>query len=87
MLLNNALFLASHTYALHVDTSLPDGDYELVPETESEQQEAEVNTVAVTKDPDQNLEEPKASAQEGKHRSIAHIFKTNHGLCYTYLCI
>jgi hypothetical protein len=72
---------------LHVDTSLPDGDYELVPEAESEQQEAKVNTVTVVEDPDQSPEEPKASAQEGKHRSMTLISKLNHGLCYTYLCI
>jgi len=72
---------------LHVDTSLPDGDYELVPETESEQQDAEVNTAVVAEDPGQSPEEPKASAQEGKHRSMTLISKITHGLCYTYLCI
>ena len=70
-------FLASHAYALRVDTSLPDGDYELVPETESEQQDAKVNTITVAEDPDQSPEEPKASAQEGKHRSMTLISKLN----------
>ena len=80
-------FLAPHAYALHVDNSLPDGTYELVPESESEQIEADANLIEVAEDPNQSSEEPKASAQEGKHRSITHIFKITHGLFYTYLCI
>ena len=73
-------FLASHAYALHVDTSLPDGTYELVPESESEQREADINLIEVAEDPNQSSEEPKASALEGKHRSITCIFKINHRL-------
>jgi hypothetical protein len=42
-----------------------------VPESESEQCEAQVNLVEVAKDPNQSSEEPKASfAQECKPRSI-----------------
>jgi hypothetical protein len=79
--------LASYAYALHVDTVLPDGDYELVAEAEGEQQEAKVNAAIVEEDPDQSPEEPKACAQEGKHRSISLFSTINHSLSYTYLCI
>ena len=49
------LFLASH-----IDTTvLADGTYELIPESEGGDQEAQVNTAALTEDPDQSLEEPK----------------------------
>ena len=59
-------FLASH-----IDTTvLADGTYELIPESEGGDQEAQVNTAALTKDPDQSPEEPKANLvsdyREGK---------------------
>ena len=51
--------------------TLADGTYELVPESESEQREAQVNLTEANEDPNQSSEEPKASfAQEGKPRSI-----------------
>ena len=48
-------------------TTLADGTSEWMPESESEQHEAQVNLTKATEDPNQVLEEPKASyAQEGK---------------------
>jgi hypothetical protein len=57
---------------IHVElASFADGTYELVPESESEQREAQLNQNEITEDPNQSSEEPKASfAQEGKSRSI-----------------
>ena len=49
-------FLASH-----IDTTvLSDGTYELIPESEEGDPEAQVNATILTEDPDQSLEEPKA---------------------------
>ena len=66
----------THAYASHIDlTTLADGIYELVPESESEQREAQVNLIEATEDPNQDSEEPKASyAQEGKPRSMSRLF-------------
>ena len=48
-----------------------------MPESESEQREAQVNLIEVAEDPNQVSEEPKASyAQEGKLRSITYYFQT-----------
>ena len=62
-------------YAFHIDsTTLADGTYELVPESESEQREAQANLTEAAEDPNQSSEEPKASlAQEGKSRNITPI--------------
>jgi hypothetical protein len=47
-----------------------------VPESESEQREAQVSLIEVAEDPNQSLEEPRASfAKEDKLRSITPIFK------------
>ena len=61
---------------IHVDsTTLADGTYELVPESKSEQREAQVNLTKITKDLNPSSEEPKASsAQEGKPRSMSYLF-------------
>ena len=66
----------THACACHIDTStLADGTYELVPKSESEPREAQVNLTEATEDLNQNSEEPKASsAQEGKLRSITQYF-------------
>ena len=49
-------FLASH-----IDTTvLADGTYELIPESEGGDQEAQVNAAILTEDPNQSMEEPKA---------------------------
>ena len=56
-------------------TTLADGTYDLVPEPESEQREAQVNLTEVAEDPNQSSEEPKASStQEGKSQSMSYIF-------------
>jgi len=49
-------------YAFHIDsTTLADGTYELVPESESEQREAQANLTEAAEDPNQSSEEPKAN--------------------------
>ena len=72
----NRITKITHAYAFHIDsTTLPDGTYELVPESESEQCEAQVNLTEATEDLNQSSEEPKASsAQEGKSRSMSYLF-------------
>ena len=62
-------FLASH-----IDTTvLANGTYELIPESEGADQEAQVNAAILTEDPDQSPEEPKADLasdyREGKPRT------------------
>ena len=59
-------FLASH-----IDTTvLSDGTYELIPDSEEGDQEAQVNAATLTEDPDQSPKEPKADLasdyREGK---------------------
>jgi hypothetical protein len=53
---------------IHIElTTLADGTYDLVPESESEQRKAQVNLTEVTEDLNQSLEEPPTSfAYEGK---------------------
>ena len=60
--------------ALHIDTpALTDGTYELIPDSEGGDQEAQLNATTLTKDPDQSPEEPKADLasdyREGKPRT------------------
>ena len=62
-------FLASH-----IDTTvLSDGTYELIPESEGANQEAQVNAATLTEDPGQGPKEPKADLvsdyREGKPRT------------------
>jgi hypothetical protein len=62
-------FLASH-----IDTIvLTDGTYELIPESEGGDQEAQVNAATLTEDSDQSPEEPKADLasdyRQGKPRT------------------
>ena len=66
----------THAWAFHIDTAtLANGTYELVPESESEQHEAQVNLTEATENPKQVSEEPKASyAQECKPRSMTYYF-------------
>ena len=53
----------THTYASHIEsTTIADGTYELVPEFESEQHEAQVNLIEVTDDLNESSDEPKASS-------------------------
>ena len=67
----------THPCASHIDnTTLADGTYELVPGSESEQREAQVNLTEVTEDSNPISEEPRSSyAQEGKPRSMSLYFK------------
>ena len=60
--------------ALHIDTSaLSDGTYELIPDFEGGDLEAQANTTILTEAPDQSSEEPKAvlasDYREGKPRT------------------
>ena len=60
--------------ASHIDTTaLSNGTYELIPESEGADQEAQVNAAILTEDPNQSLEEPKADLacdyREGKPRT------------------
>ena len=60
--------------ASHIDTTvLADGTYELIPESEGVDQEAQVNAAILIEDPDQSPEEPKADLvsdyREGKSRT------------------
>ena len=62
-------FLASHINT----TVLEDGTYELIPDSEGGDQEAQVNAATLTDDSDQSPEEPKAvlasDYREGKPRT------------------
>ena len=60
--------------ASHIDTTaLSDGTYELIPESEGGDHEAQVNAAVLTEDPDQSSEEPQANLasdyREGKPRT------------------
>jgi hypothetical protein len=60
--------------ASHIDTSaLSDGTYELTPESDGGDLEAQVNTAELTEAPDQSSEEPRAEIvsnhREGKPRT------------------
>ena len=60
--------------ALHIDTTaLSDGTYELIPESERGDHEAQVNAAVLTEDLDQSSEEPQAEIvsdyREGKPRT------------------
>ena len=69
----NNITKVTHMYAFHIDSTTL--TYELVPESESEQREAQVNLTEAAQDPNQSSEEPKANyAQEGKPRSMSHLF-------------
>ena len=60
--------------ALHIDTTtLSDGTYELIPDSEGGDLEAQVNTAILIEAPDQSSEEPRAEIvsdyREGKPRT------------------
>ena len=60
--------------ALHIDTTtLSDGTYELIPDSEGGDLEAQANTAVLTEALDQSLEEPRAEIvsdyREGKPRT------------------
>ena len=66
----------THASAFRIDTTtLTDGTNEWMPQSESEQREAQVNLTEATEDPNQASEEPTASyAHEGKPRSMSYLF-------------
>ena len=60
--------------ALHIDTTtVSDGTYELIPDSERGDLEDQANTAVLTEVPDQSLDEPRAAIvsdyQEGKPRT------------------
>ena len=80
--------------ALHIDTTaLSDGTYELIPDSEGGDLEAQANTTILTEAPDQSSEEPRAEIvsdyQEGKPRAQEGnlYFKLLSFTVITYLCI
>ena len=79
---------ATHLCASHIDTTtLADGTYELVPESESEQREDQVNLTEATEDPNPISEDPRSSyAQEGKPRSMSLYFKLCNLLLFLSTC-
>ena len=60
-----------------------------MPESESEQREAQVNLTEVTEDPNPISEEPRSSyAQEGKPQSMSYYWKFMQFIIVSiYLCI
>ena len=63
-------------FCIHIESTSPaDGTSELIPESEIEQQEANLYLSELNQDPDQSSEEPKANfTQEGKPRCIIPSF-------------
>ena len=66
--------LVISSVTLHIDTTaLSDGTYELIPDSEGGDLEAQVNTAVLTEAPDQSSEEPRAEIvsdyREGKPRT------------------
>ena len=83
----NNITKVTHMYAFHIDsTTLADSTYELVPESKSEQREAQVNLTEPTEGSNQVSEEPNASyAQEGKIRSMTYYFQLYATYCFYIL--
>ena len=72
--LYHELCLCNTVLASHIDTTaLADGTYELIPESEEGDPEAQVNATVLTEAPDQSPEETKANLvsdyREGKPRT------------------
>ena len=68
------IFVYNVVLALHIDTTtLSDGTYELIPESDGVDLEAQVNTAELTDAPDQSSEETRAEIvsdyREGKPRT------------------
>jgi hypothetical protein len=72
---------------IHIESpTLANGTYELVPESESEQRETQVNLTEVAEDPNQSSEEPPTSfSQEGKPRCMIPVFKLMQ-LLFLFTC-
>ena len=77
--------------ALHIDTTtLSDGTYELIPESDGGDLEAQANTAVLTEAPDQSSEEPRAEIIATTEKaSPGHnlYFKLLPFIVITYLCI
>ena len=57
-----------------------------MPESESEQREAQINLTEAAQDPNQSSEEPKADyAQEGKPRNMTYYFQLYATYCFYIL--
>ena len=72
------MYVVMSSLASHIDmTVLADETYELIPESEEGDKEAQLNATILTEDPDQSLEEPKAvlasDYREGKPRTSPSI--------------
>ena len=68
------VYVYNTVLASHIDTTvLADGTYELIPESEWGDQEAQVNVTELTEAPNQSSKEPKAvlasDYREGKPRT------------------
>ena len=68
------VYVYNTVLASHIDTTvLADGTYELIPEPEEGDPEAQVNAAVLTEAPNQSSEEPKAEIasdyREGKPRT------------------
>ena len=58
-----------------------------MPESESEQHEAQINLTQAVEDPNQSSGEPKASyAQEGKPQSMTYLLSNLCNLLFLYTC-
>ena len=78
----------NNSCAFHIDmTTFADETYELVPESESEQREAQVNLTEAAQEPNPISGEPRSSyAQEGKPRSMSFYFKLCNLLLFLSTC-
>ena len=62
------MYVYNTVLVLHIDTTaLSDGTYELIPDSEGGDQEAQVNAATLTEDPGQSPEEPKADLASDYH--------------------
>ena len=56
------MYVVMSSLASHIDTTvLADGTYELIPESEGGDHEAQVNAAVLTEDPDQSPKSPRLS--------------------------
>ena len=83
------MYVYNVVLALHIDmTVLSDGTYELIPDSEGGDLEAQANTAVLTESPDQSSEEPKVDLasdyREGKHRHKPSI--SNYALYILLTC-
>jgi len=71
---DRSIFIIMSPFAFHIDTTtLTDGTYELIPESDRGDPEVQVSTAELTKAPNQSSEEPRAEIvsdyREGKPRT------------------